>query len=167
MRRCKNLKQREAYEDLLVAIMERADDKDQELTVEELKMINLIKIVLEAGWCLDQESFQQLLKFCGVYQSLSLFKKWQDEKQQIELRRELIVQTQRQMYLQKIAGKCQKELEEVPKPFDYQHFLPIYLEAMMEGKKVEIQPKPLINKRPWMYVDQKLIEMESKLEPIS
>ena len=36
------------------------------VTLEEIKFLNLLKLILDAGWCLDPNSLQDVLRISGI-----------------------------------------------------------------------------------------------------
>ena len=37
---------------------------------EELRFLDLTKLILDAGWCIDSHSFQEILNLTGIDKSL-------------------------------------------------------------------------------------------------
>ena len=72
--------QREAYNQLLriVAGRQRKIDKDEHAVIgvspEEIKFMNMLRVLLDAGWCLDETSLVQVIKLSGVQQTLDEYK---------------------------------------------------------------------------------------------
>ena len=42
-------------------------------SVQEIKFVNMLKLILEAGWCVDKHSFGDILAISGVEEQLKDF----------------------------------------------------------------------------------------------
>lgn len=58
-----NKSQTEAYSKALELI---TSDRDGDLQPEEIKLLNLVKVIIEGGWIIDCDSMQEIVEMTGT-----------------------------------------------------------------------------------------------------
>lgn len=81
-----NQAQSEGYTKVLTYMAARLNQERVDIQPEEIKLINLIRVILQGGWIIDTNVLQECLKLTGLEVCQGRYLEWLEERTRTEVK---------------------------------------------------------------------------------